>query len=861
MRGLKPFLSLLLGCVCAIMSGCAGSIPQNGPPALNITTSSLSDGVPGVPYQQSLSASGGKAPYTWSISTGNLPPGLSLSAAGVISGTPTTTGKFIFTVQASDTQTPKAAVATKQYTVSINPALSFATTSLPSGIVGALYTSTVTASNGVPPYTYNVLDPNKNGGGMPPVSCQPVSGCSEASFTGSISGTTLTATQVSGVLAVGMSLSGTGVAAGTVITAFGTGTGGAGTYTVNNSQTVSSGTMYGSYGTMTVTTNAPPTGGGANSATIGGTTGSPGTFETLTTAGVYNFTIQVTDALHEVVTAPFSITVTGKIQGSYTFSFNGFDTSQPAGQQAFYTVGSFVADGNGNITSGVLDQNGPGAVISTDVALTPSTYSLPSGSNLGTINLSSSLGTFAYQIALSSSSDSTIILADPNHPQVWGSGVVTKQTTTSLSAAVSDYTFGLSGNDGSGNRYAAAGMFALSNSLAITGGEEDTNDNGTASAKLPINSTGSSFSPPDPNTGRGVLSLNVTVGSNNYTYNYAYYTTSLASNQLVAVATSSTDPSSPATMVSLLPQQGGAITGGSFSNSSLACKSPGACIVLQLNGASSAGPPDASVGVATLDGNGNITRSGIDNLPGYFTDDNNGGVISQTSNCVPGVDSCTYNVDPTCGPNASIPYCGRVTVTLTSNGQPIQYQPVWYLVTKNQGFVVGTDPVVTSGQFNPQSGAPFTIASFLGSYLGGTLTPTSANVTNEIDVAGTPPPGGIFTNTYQTNGPGGIPGGEPLSFTGAYDCGTFGSTTCDDYGTNFGRFEITTSAFAGTSCDPVTSAGCVVIVYSVGQSGGGVTGAKAGLIGLNVGNYDGSQCTSYSSTDSACNPRLIFFGH
>jgi hypothetical protein len=281
---------------------------------------------------------------------------------------------------------------------------------------------------------------------------------------------------------------------------------------------------------------------------------------------------------------------------------------------------------------------------------------------------------------------------------------------------------------------------------------------------------------------------------------------------------------------------------------------------MQLNGvSSSAGLPDAAVGVATFDGNGNITRSGIDSLPGYFTDENNGGTISQNSDCVSGVDSCTYNVDPTCGPNGSIAYCGRVTVALTSNGQPVQYQPVWYLVTKNQGFVVGTDPLVTSGQFNPQSGAPFTLAPFFGSYLGGTLTPTSSNVTNEIDAASaTLSPSGVFANTYQTNGLGGI---VANSFTGAYDCGTFGSATCDDYGTNFGRFEITTSAFSGTSCNPATSAGCVAIVYVVGQSGSGVTGGKGGLIDLNVGNYDGSQCTSYSNTDSACNPRLTFFSH
>ena len=65
-----------------------------------------------------------------------------------------------------------------------------------------------------------------------------------ASVTGSISGTTLTASAVaSGTVTVGAPITGTGIATNTLITALGTGTGGTGTYTVNNSQTVSSETI------------------------------------------------------------------------------------------------------------------------------------------------------------------------------------------------------------------------------------------------------------------------------------------------------------------------------------------------------------------------------------------------------------------------------------------------------------------------------------------------------------------------------------------------------------------------------------------------------------------------------------------
>ena len=59
---------------------------------LSITTSSLPNGTIGVAYSQTLAATGGTTPYTWSIAAGTLPAGLSLNSNGVISGTPTTAG-------------------------------------------------------------------------------------------------------------------------------------------------------------------------------------------------------------------------------------------------------------------------------------------------------------------------------------------------------------------------------------------------------------------------------------------------------------------------------------------------------------------------------------------------------------------------------------------------------------------------------------------------------------------------------------------------------------------------------------------------------------------------------------------------
>ena len=70
---------------------------------LFITTTQLPQGTLNMPYQAALNAKGGVPPYSWSILSGALPPGLTLIAgAGVISGTPTQSGTFSFTVQVSD---------------------------------------------------------------------------------------------------------------------------------------------------------------------------------------------------------------------------------------------------------------------------------------------------------------------------------------------------------------------------------------------------------------------------------------------------------------------------------------------------------------------------------------------------------------------------------------------------------------------------------------------------------------------------------------------------------------------------------------------------------------------------------------
>lgn len=123
---------------------------------LIITSTSLADGVVGFPYTQTLSATGGNANDTWTLSSGSLPPGLSLSASGVISGTPTAaTAGTSFTVQVQDTGTPQQ-TKTQLLSIRIAAPLVITTATLPGAKYGTAYSQTLAATGGILPLTWSL---------------------------------------------------------------------------------------------------------------------------------------------------------------------------------------------------------------------------------------------------------------------------------------------------------------------------------------------------------------------------------------------------------------------------------------------------------------------------------------------------------------------------------------------------------------------------------------------------------------------------------------------------------------------------------------------------------------------------------
>jgi len=132
--------------------------------AVSITTTFLANSPPGLPYSDTLTATGGVLTYQWSVVAGGLPPGLTLTTKngiGLVSGTPTTPGVFQFTVQVLDFA---GGTDRKVFSITIGPVLAITTTSLPDGALGGVqYSQTLAATNGTPLYTWSIAT-----GSLPP---------------------------------------------------------------------------------------------------------------------------------------------------------------------------------------------------------------------------------------------------------------------------------------------------------------------------------------------------------------------------------------------------------------------------------------------------------------------------------------------------------------------------------------------------------------------------------------------------------------------------------------------------------------------------------------------------------------------
>jgi large repetitive protein len=422
----RALTALALLCVLAAPAGAA----THRIAAISISPASLAGGTTGSAYSQTLTGSGGTGPYTFAVTAGSLPPGLSLAAGGTLSGTPTSVGSYSFTVTATDSLN---ATGSQAFSVTVSPAVvDIQPGSLSPASRGVFYAALLTASGGTAPYTFAVTS-----GSLP-------AGLSLAA-TGQLSGTpgatgsytfTATATDAHGasnsrtfVLNVNVSTLDISpslladAAAGSAYTVSLVGNGGTAPYTF----------------ALANGTTLPP---GLALASNGALTGVP------SQVGSYTVTVRVTDATSQVATRAYTLRVavnpllvTASFpSASYAKSFDAqFSASGGASPYTFTVSGGALPNGL------ALSSNG-------DLAGTPT--------QSGTFNFSvtatdtyGDTGTFPFTLVVA---PATIALAPPTlfpaTPGVFYSSVLT------ASGGVGTYTFSLvSGNLPRGLTLAADG--------------------------------------------------------------------------------------------------------------------------------------------------------------------------------------------------------------------------------------------------------------------------------------------------------------------------------------------------------------------------------------------------------------------
>jgi hypothetical protein len=307
------------------------------------------------------------------------------------------------------------------------------------------------------------------------------------------------------------------------------------------------------------------------------------------------------------------------LDGPYSFSYTGNDSS------GFLAVaGSFVADGNGNIVSGVEDIESNLDGISTEVPIS-GTYSVGSDGR-GTATLSTSRGANTWRFVLATNLHARLTRFDTN---VTGGGVIDQQSLGGLSnsdSAISGrYAFSVFGLDkvnefplGMAGEFLAAGNGNIPNTNAVL----DVNDGGIGAGAITRGDTslnGSyAFDSAFPGTGRGTISLSSTTTG---TREYAFYTVGAAPNSASTVA-----------QLHLVEIDGLASVAGDMYLAATTPSLVDATYVFTAGGSSSPG---------AFASGGAFTADGVSNITGGVLDINSGG----TYNNGPSVGTCPYSLN------------------------------------------------------------------------------------------------------------------------------------------------------------------------------------------------------------------------
>jgi len=645
------------------------------PASLVISTASLANGVINSAYSATLQSSGGTGTVTWTVASGSLPAGLQLSSAGALAGTPTAAGTSIFTVQATDSGTPPQ-VKTRALGITIGPALSISTTSLPGTTIAASYSQTIAASGGTLPVTWSVTS-----GALPSgltlastsTASGTVSGMPTAvgtfNFTATAKDSSSPAVTVNQALSivianVPLSITTTSLPNAVASTAYSEplqASGGTAPYT----WTVASGSTLPAWLSIK---------GSGTNWTIGGTP---------TATGTSTFTLQVSDSSSpaQTQTRQLSVTVvahstacgTGNesaLKGQYAFSLAGYTSDGFLG-----AVGSFTADGDGNITAGYVDANGQQTggnglgVQAGSVTASGSSYTMGSD-NRGCATIVTPFYTFVTRFALppgtGSNARGTIQEFETSPADFIGSGQIMQQTVpASVPKGVWVYRqVGVLESE----RVAVVGTKTVGTAGVVTGGEYDSNWAGTMHTYTGLAGTSTA---PDSTTGR----YTVTTTLSGISLTRAAYLVSGTQEVEITITGAATT-----ILIGDVRLQSGSLT----LSGNVATYGEG-------SGSSGSVAQFATLGV-----------SGSSFTANVYAD-----VGGTWATPTPTQPTCSFSIDAYGKVSASGATCGT-----SYSGSTWSHPPIYYLTGPNTGFMLGSDANATVGELVPQSATAITAGNY-----------------------------------------------------------------------------------------------------------------------------------------------------
>jgi hypothetical protein len=366
------------------------------------------------------------------------------------------------------------------------------------------------------------------------------------------------------------------------------------------------------------------------------------------------------------------------LNGTYAFSMSGTDGNG----FSIARIGSFHADGQGNITMAMEDVNDAGSFSTFTFTPAPASKYTMEADGKGELTLShpdvnnaNVADNFTFTIVLNSTSSGLLIETDGSSTMSGNFQLQNISTTFAPS-----YAFDFSGLDlGSQASASFIGQFTTNGTTSVTGGVMDVNDGASASGELTlqpgtITQDASNFS----NFGRGTLTFSTTLNSQVLTFSYIFYVVDgshmiFVENDSIAAATgSATAQSNVPTSVATFPGNFVFAVGGGAFNQSLF-------------------GPVAIVGRYTTDASGALSNIGLDQ--------NDGGprVFPNTG----GFSNVAYTIDPA--------GTGRGTLTFTDVTSTQKFQFIFYLATPTQGFIQDNSlNVVADGSLTAQNPPPAT---------------------------------------------------------------------------------------------------------------------------------------------------------